>query len=459
MSAAPVLEASSRRYRIAIVGAGPAGFYAAEALLQAPEGIAVDLYDRLPAPYGLVRYGVAPDHPKLKQVINVFRAIAALPGFRFFGNVNVGEDVILDDLRRHYHAVIVACGAGRDRPLDIPGADLAGVYGGLSFVGWYNGHPDQRDLAPDLSGRTAVVLGLGNVALDVARILSKSPDALANTDIAAHALDALVRSNIDRILVAGRGGPAQARCTEKELREFGELPGCVSTAEPGNYQRAPEGGVPARFERFPPDAFAVGRRCHFAFGLRPAALLGDARVRAVRFVRSPVRDGIARLDTNDDGQSVELAADLVIACIGSLATMVPGLPYAAGDSIARNEAGRVSDGRGPIPGLYVAGWIKRGASGTIGTNRADSVETVAGLLADLRSLPDPPRPVEAITGPNTPVGRASISFSQWETIDNREVVLGSEKRKPREKFTCVGSMLATARALTNDQPIDSWGRQ
>lgn len=449
MSAAPVLEACSRRYRVAVVGAGPAGFYAAEALLQARQGIAVDLYDRLPTPYGLVRYGVAPDHPKLKQVITVFRAIAAMPGFRFLGNVAVGRDVTLDELRRHYHAVILACGAGRDRPLGIPGADLPGVFGGLDFVGWYNGHPDQRDLAPDLSGRTAVVLGLGNVALDVARILSKPAEALANTDITAHALDALARSNIDRIIVAGRGGPAQARCTDKELREFAALPGGVTTADSGNFLHLPEKGVSALFARLPTDAGGASRQRHFAFGMRPAAILGDERVRAVRFIRSKIRDGVAQPDPAGTDETVDVAADLVVACIGSLATPVAGLPYVADGSAARHETGRVLDQRGRISGLYVTGWVKRGASGTIGTNRADAVETVACLLADLGALPDPPRPIEALTAADTPVGRVSVSFSQWEAINLREVALGSAKSKPREKLTCVGSMLAACRETTN----------
>lgn len=449
MSAAPVLEASSRRYRVAVVGAGPAGFYAAEALLQEPEGIAVDLYDRLPAPYGLVRYGVAPDHPKLKQVITVFRAIAAMPGFRFLGNVTVGVDVTLDELRRHYHAVIVACGAQRDRPLDVPGADLPGVHGGMAVVGWYNGHPDQRGLAPDLSGRTAVVLGLGNVALDVARILSKPAEALANTDITGHALEALARSNLDRIIVAGRGGPAQARCTEKELREFSALPGGVTTADSGNYQHLPEKGTSALFARLPTDADGSSRRRHFAFGMRPAAVLGDERVRAVRFIRSKIRDGVVQPDPAGMDETVDVAADLVVACIGSLATPVAGLPYVADGSAARHEMGRVLDQRGTISGLYVTGWVKRGASGTIGTNRADSVETVASLLADLRSLPDPPRPTGALTAAETPVGRASISFSQWERIDSREVVLGATLSKPREKLSCIASMLAVSRENTN----------
>jgi len=449
MSTAPAHKASSRRYRVAVVGAGPAGFYAAEALLQAPEGVAVDLFDRLPTPYGLVRYGVAPDHPKLKQVITVFRAIAGMPGFRFLGNVTVGQDVTLDELRRHYHAVILACGAQRDRPLDVPGADLSGVHGGMAFVGWYNGHPDQRDLALDLSGRTAVVLGLGNVALDVARILSKPAEALANTDITAHALDALARSNLDRIIVAGRGGPAQARCSEKELREFAALPAGVTSADSGNYQNAPESGVPALFARLPTGERQSSRRRHFTFGMRPAAILGDERVRAVRFIRSKVRDGVAQPDPAGEEETVDVAADLVVACIGSLATHVAGLPLVADASAARHELGRVLDERGGVPGLYVSGWIKRGANGTIGTNRADSVETVACLLADLRSLPEPPRPVEAITGANTPIGRASVSFSQWEAIDSREVILGSTQLKPREKFTCIQSMLAVSRENAN----------
>jgi ferredoxin--NADP+ reductase len=431
-----------RRYHVAIVGAGPAGFYAAEALLQSPLGVAVDLYDRLPTPYGLVRYGVAPDHPKLKQVITVFRGIAAMDGFRFLGNVTIGQDVSVDDLRRHYHAVIIACGAERDRALEIPGADLEGVHGGMAFVGWYNGHPYRRALAPDLSGKTAVVLGLGNVALDVARILAKPSDVLAQTDIAGHALDALAASGIQRIIVAGRSGPAQARCTEKELREFGAIPGCVTTAESGDFTVPPQRGVAALFDRFPVADAAMGsRHCHFAFGMRPIAILGNGRVSGVRFAKSPVAEG---LRVSGAASEVDVEADVVISCIGSRATLLAGLPYLDDETMVRNEAGRICNRLGRVPGLYAAGWIKRGASGTIGTNRADAVETVAGLLADLPSLPEPASSSSSLTGAGTSIGRASISFAQWENIDRAEVRGGANRAKPREKITDIAAMISNA---------------
>ena len=444
MNAAPAFDAT-RPYRVAIVGAGPAGFYATEALLKASQGIAVDLFDRLPTPYGLVRYGVAPDHPKLKQVTSVFRQIAAMPGFRFLGNVTVGKDLTLEALRRHYHAVIIACGAERDRPLGISGADLPGVHGGMAFVGWYNGHPYQRNLAPDLSGKTAVVLGLGNVALDVARILAKPSDALAQTDIAAHAYEALAASKIDRIIVAGRGGPAQARCTEKELREFGAIPGCVTTADRGQYLAPPEKGVEALFEQFPKEASPQPRQCHFAFGMRPLAVVGEDRACAIRFARSPLLGGHAQPAAASE--IVEIAADIVIACIGSNATLLPGLPYAPGETVARNKIGRVMDAQGVVPGLYVAGWIKRGASGTIGTNRADAMETVACLLEDISSLPQP-APTEELVGAETDIGRTSVSFRQWENIDEVEILQGEKKSKPREKITNIGSLISASSGLS-----------
>lgn len=432
------------RFRVAVAGAGPAGFYTAEALLHSDAGIAVDLYDRLPTPYGLVRYGVAPDHPKLKQVTSVFAGIAALPGFRFFGNVAVGTDVSVEVLRRHYHAVVICCGAERDRALGVPGANLPGVHGGMAFVGWYNGHPYQRDLAPDLSGRTAIVLGLGNVALDVARILAKPPEALAQTDIAAHALAALRRSNIGRIIVAARSGPAQARCTEKELREFGSIPDCASTAQSGLYQLPPQTGVSSIFEKFSGDvAGTVPRQCHFAFGMRPIAILGDDRVRNVRFAKLPIMDGAAQAEAAG-GTTIDIAADLVVTCIGSEATLVPGLPYADGQSVISNTRGRVVDTHGGVvPGLYASGWIKRGANGTIGTNRADAVETVACLIADLGALPKPASPINALTGAGTRVAERGISFAQWEWLDQVERNLGSEASKPREKITDVKAMISS----------------
>lgn len=430
-----------RPYRVAVVGAGPAGFYAAEALLRAPQGIAVDLYDRLPTPYGLVRYGVAPDHPKLKQVTKVFEGIAALPGFRFLGNVSIGSDLALDQLRRHYHAVIVACGAERDRPLGIPDAGLRNVFGGMAFVGWYNGHPDRRDLKPDLSGRTAVVIGLGNVALDVARILAKPAALLQPTDIASYALCALHASNIDRIVVAARGGPATARCTEKELREFGAIPGCIASADAGNYGAPPEAGVAGLFDRVAASPVGEGRQCHFAFGLRPTALIGDDSVRAVRFARSPIRNGEAEVCDPDTSGQIEVEADIVISCIGSQATLVDGLPQAEADGAVRHEEGRVIDGDRIVPGLYVSGWIKRGASGTIGTNRACSVETVASLLADLPHLSKPVADVNALTGGASPISGKSVSFEQWGIIDKIEVDNGNRAGRTREKIVCTKSML------------------
>lgn len=432
---------AARPYRVAVIGAGPAGFYATEALLRAPQGIAVDLYDRLPTPYGLVRFGVAPDHPKLKQVTKVFEGIAALPGFRFLGNVSIGFDVALDQLRRHYHAVIVACGAERDRPLGIPGASLGNVFGGMAFVGWYNGHPDRRDLNPDLSGRTAVVIGLGNVALDVARIIAKPAALLQPTDIAGHALRALYASNIYRIVVAARGGPATARCTEKELREFSAIPGCVASADSGNYGAPPEAGVSSLFDRFAASQVSEGRQCHFAFGLRPTALIGDERVRAVRFARSPIRDGEAQACDPDAGGRIEVEADIVISCIGSRATLIDGLPQAYGDGAVRHNEGRVLDGNRVVPGLYVSGWIKRGANGTIGTNRACSVETVASLLADLPHLSQPVADLNALAGGSSPIFRKSISFEQWGIIDKVEIDNGNKAGRIREKIVCTKSML------------------
>lgn len=426
---------SFRPYRVAVIGAGPAGFYATEALLRARAGIAVDLYDRLPTPYGLVRYGVAPDHPKLKQVTKVFEGIAALPGFRFLGNVHIGCDVSLDALRRHYHAVIVACGAERDRPLDIPGTSLGNVFGGMEFVGWYNGHPDRRDLRPDLSGRTAVIIGLGNVALDVARILAKPAHLLQPTDIASHALRALSAANIEHIVVAARGGPATARCTEKELREFGAIPGCETTADPGHYSDPPQSGVAGLFSGFPADPAGPGRQCHFAFGLTPTALLGDSRVRAVRFERASISRGIPRAG---GGEAIELKADLVISCIGTRATLIEGLPQAAGDGSVFHEAGRVRRAGRFVPGLYVSGWIKRGASGTIGTNRACSVETVASVLSDLPHLPEPQTDAAASI---RALETKCVSFEQWKIIDKIEEENGRFAGRAREKITCTASIL------------------
>ncbi|ARU22821.1 FAD-dependent oxidoreductase [Ralstonia pseudosolanacearum] len=425
-------------YRVAIVGAGPGGFYAAEALLRAPFPIEVDMIERLPVPYGLVRYGVAPDHPKLKQVTAVFDRIAALPGFRFIGGVEVGSDVSMEALRCGYHAVIVATGASVGRRMGIPGEDLLRSHAASDFVGWYNGHPDQQDCHFDLSAECAVVVGHGNVALDVARILLKSVDELRHTDIAAHALDALASSRVREVHVVGRRGPAQTRFSAKELHEFGALAHCepmLAAADLG------ADSFLARVNADPDTQAAIGmleafarntgtrpRRCVFRFHLQPLAIEGDGRVQRMRFARA-------------DASPLAIDCGLVFSSIGRQSARLNGVPYDDARGVHANQDGRVTDNGTVVPGLYASGWSKRGPRGTIGTNRACGIETAQAVLDDLPALGTRVlSPVAALAQGDRPW----IDFAAWRRIDQTEVARGQSVGKPREKLVSIDRMRAAA---------------
>ncbi|WP_349294804.1 FAD-dependent oxidoreductase (plasmid) [Thioclava sp. 'Guangxiensis'] len=428
---------------VAILGSGPSGFYAAEALLDA--GHRVDLYERLPVPFGLVRHGVAPDHPKLKSVTRLFEGIAARPGLRFLGNVTVGRDLPLDQLRWQYDAVILAIGAEEGQPLGIPGDDLPGSHTARDFVGWYNGHPDHRDLQVDLSQDRALVVGQGNVALDVARILLQPVDALRGTDIADHALEQLAESRLREVLVIGRRGPAQARFTAKELREFGSLPGVNVTIPEDSLTLGPacteELAAPtaaltrSMFATFPAirdTAPGAARSCRFLFNRQPLALEGPGRLRAAVLGRTRLEGppGAQRAVAIEEKEV--LPCGLVVGCIGYRVRPLPGL--ATEDTAIPNLSGRVSMPAPGIAGLYVTGWAKRGASGTIGTNRGDSLATVSVLLADLPGH----LPVRHL--PEAPAG--SVGFDQWRALDLAEQAAGRAVGRPRRKATRVADMLA-----------------
>lgn len=436
----------SPAYRIAVVGSGPAGFYAAEALLRSGLPLGVDLYERLPVPFGLVRFGVAPDHPKLKQVAAVFERIAALPGFRFVGGVEVGVDVSVSDLSACYRAVILANGASHDRRMNIPGEDLPGCHQAGAFIGWYNGHPDFAGLSFDLSAERAVVIGHGNVALDVARILLKTPDALRHTDIGAHALDALAESRIREVQIVGRGGVERARFSAKELAEFGDLAACETCLDPDDLPAGvPE--LPAAADQEAranaailrafagPGAGAEGRRrCVIRFHLEPESLVGQRRVEAIR-LRRPGAD-----------QTVSLDCGLVISSTGRRTAPIPGVPYDAGAGVHANLGGRVRADGVLVPGLYACGWCKRGPQGTIGTNRACAVETVEAVRADLASLPFPARhPDVLLAGLAAQRGRV-LDYAAWTRIDAAERQRGLALGKPREKFITLDDMVAAAAA-------------
>jgi len=443
--------------QVAVVGSGPSGFYAAEALLKSGRAARVDVIERLPAPFGLVRYGVAPDHPKLKEAILAYQVIARLPHFALLGNVTIGRDVTVPELVAHYHAVVFACGAESDRRLGVPGEDLAGSHTATEFVAWYNGHPDYRDRHFDLSAEVVAVVGQGNVAADVCRILAKSVDELRETDIAEHALDALAASRVRQIHVIGRRGPAQAKFTNKELKELGELANCAAQVDPGaldlnaesraeleakaNFVSAKNVEILREFASRAPRG--QPRRLIFHFLKSPAELAGAGRLQEVVLERNRLEGAPFQQVAHAAGQTERLACGLLFRSLGYSGVPLPGAPFDAKRGVIPTRDGRVVDAAGaPIPGLYAAGWIKRGPTGIIGTNRADSVASVKSLLADLPSLAQ-----ESRTGSKGLVpllearGVRPLCYDDWNAIDSEEVARGLPKGKPREKFTRVDEML------------------
>ena len=466
--------------RIAVVGSGPAGFYAAGHLLKDPQGrIEVDMLERLPTPWGLVRSGVAPDHPKIKSVTRVYEKTAANPRFRYFGNVTFGAHVSREDLLAHYHAIVYATGSPSDRPLGIPGEELPGSHAATEFVGWYNGHPDHTDLEFDLlSAERAVVIGNGNVALDVARMLVLAPEELEPTDTADHALEVLAASRVCEIVILGRRGPAQAAFTNPELLELGELADADVIVEEAELERAlavadpdAEEDITCRrnveilrdYASRPPKGHR--KRIVLRFLLSPAAFLADehGRLGAVELVRNelvPAPSGGLRASATDARET--LTAGLAFRAIGYRGIPLPGVPFDERSATIPNDGGRVldADTGAPAPGEYVVGWIKRGPSGVIGTNKKDAQETVDAMLADLAPssngtagaaghadthVPDAPdaAAVEALLRSRQP---ELVTYSGWEAIDRRERALGEPAGRPRVKLTRIDELLQAAAA-------------
>ena len=445
--------------QVAVVGSGPSGFYAAEALFRSELTVGVSLFERLPAPYGLVRNGVAPDHPKLKQAIKFYARIAENEQLRYLGNVAVGRDLTLEELQAAHHAVILTCGAETDRRLGIPGEDLPGSHTATEFVGWYNGHPDYRDLRFDLSCETAVVIGQGNVAADVSRILAKSVDELQHTDIAGHALDALAESKIKHIHLIGRRGPAQAKFTFRELKEFGELPHCAPVVAADSLSLNPQSEAELAeksgagnkkvydllrdFSQRRPAA-AAARRCHFTFLRSPQRLEGDGRVESLVLEKNQLHGEPFSQSARGTGETERLDAGLILRSIGYRGVPMPGAPFDEQRGVIPNRDGRVIDAGQAVPGLYTAGWIKRGPTGLIGTNKADSAQTVACLLEDLAKL-DSSETKAGAAGCRRLLERRGIryvTYPDWKKIDAAEIERGRAAGKPREKYTRVAEMLA-----------------
>ncbi len=427
---------------IAVIGSGPAGYYTAEACQKAfGEDVRIDVIDRLPVPFGLIRTGVAPDHQSIKNVSRRYEAVALTDNVRFVGNVSVGEDITVAELQELYDAVVLATGAPADRKIDIPGADLPGVVGSAAFVGWYNGHPDHADLAPALHGPGAVVIGNGNVALDVARILAKAESEFDGSDIVQHALTALRAAKIDTITLLGRRGPHQIAMTPKELGELGNLSRATPVVDPADLP--PEESDAAldpgqrksvtHLRGYAAAGAAADKpiRIVFDFYARPVEIRGQGQVDSVVVERTRLTaDGRAE----GTGETYEIPAGLVVSCIGYRTPAIPGVPYDEKQGRFANDEGRIA------PGLYAVGWARRGPTGTIGTNKPDGYAIAEKIGED-------------ITGGSGKAGRPGldsllaargvdvVTFRDWQKIDVAEIAAARDGA-PREKFTRIDAMLA-----------------
>jgi ferredoxin/flavodoxin---NADP+ reductase len=439
--------------RIAVIGAGPAGFYTSDQLLTA--GFEVDLLDALPTPFGLVRSGVAPDHPKIKSVTRVYEKTARKPGFRFFGGVVLGEHISRAELLERYHAVVYAIGVSEDNRLGIPGEDRHGSYPATTFVAWYNGHPDACDAAFDLTAERAVVIGNGNVAIDVARMLLLDPDELAATDVADHAIAPMAAGHVQEVILVGRRGPAQAAFTNPELRELGEMTGVDVNVDPAEVDvEVPEDAEPTArrnveilqgYAQRPPGS--AGRRITLKFLRSPLEILGDGEDGPV----TGVRLGYNRLE---DGRAVPTGEEEVIGCglvfrsIGYRGRPIGDIPFDERRGLIRNDGGRVCDEQGvPHRGEYAVGWVKRGPSGVIGTNKTDASDTVAKIVADHEagrldaSRPDADECAAWIAA----AAPDAVTWEGWQAIDEHERTAGEPHGRPRVKLVRLADLLEAGR--------------
>ena len=452
-----------RPYHVAIVGAGPSGYFAAASLLRFADSsvadggadVRIDMLEMLPTPWGLVRSGVAPDHPKIKSISRTFEKTGADPRFRFFGNIAVGSDVSADDLAARYDAVVYAVGTQSDRALGIPGEDLPGSVAAVDFVGWYNAHPHFTDMAPDISSGRAVVIGNGNVAIDVARILVTDPDVLAKTDIADHALDALHKRGVSEVVIVGRRGPLQGAFTTLELRELGELEGVDVVVDPADLEGITDEDAAAAGKttaanikvlrdystREPREGL---RRITFRFCTSPIEITGTERVETIVLGRNELfTDEHGRQVARDTGQRETLPAQLVVRAVGYRGVAIPGLPFDERSGTIPHTEGKISDRAND----YVVGWIKRGPSGVIGTNKSDSQDTVDTLIANLTSAP--PREVadhyaEELAGWLAGLQPQVVTDDHWQLIDAHERAAGEPHGRPRRKLVTVADMLRIA---------------
>lgn len=442
---------------VAVVGSGPSAFYAAEELLKA--GVSVDMIERLPTPFGLVRSGVAPDHAKIKSITGQFEKILSHPALRFYGNVEVGRDVSIDDLRVNYDAVILACGAPKDVPLGVEGEDLLGSFAAGTFVAWYNGHPDFRDAVFPFHEEAAVIIGNGNVALDVARILLSPLERLRDTDIPSHALEALKSSRVREVHVVGRRGPVQASLASAELKEVSRIEFCSTHVAREELEL--DAACAEELER--PEADGArrnlallrglaaeppregGRQLHLHFRASPIAFLGRDRVCAVRLMRNRLNGAAGKRRPEPTGETYDLQCGFVVRSVGFRAHALDGAPFDAERGIVPNRGGRVIESGQTMSGLYVTGWMKRGSNGVIGTNRVCGRETARAVMADLPGrVPTHavPKTLEILLRSR---GVDFVSNQGWRNIDAVERRVGVARGKPREKLTRFPELLEAAR--------------
>jgi adrenodoxin-NADP+ reductase len=434
---------SDKKLKIAIIGAGPAGYYTAEALVKAaPDRVEVDIIDRLPTPFGLIRAGVAPDHQSIKAVAKRYAETNAAEQVAFFGNVTLGSDISLSDLHNNYDAVVLSVGAPQDKKLGIPGEHLKGVYGSGEFVGWYNGHPDYVDLAPNLDIAAAVVIGNGNVAIDVARVLVKSPAEMAESDLADHAAKTIHASPLVQVTICGRRSALDISFTPKEIGELGHL--ALATTFTDSAQMPPEGAenslesgtrkVVQHLRNFANSVVTPEkpRAVHFSFFSKPVEILGRTFVTAVRFERTEIKEGKA-IGT---GIFFDIPCGLVVACIGYKSAVLAGVPYDLAGGRFENNDGKIADG------LYCAGWARRGPTGTIGTNKPDGNSVAALILADTLASDKLGRDGLAQLLQNR--GVDVVTFTDWQKIEAAEIAAASPSA-PRQKIARVEDMLRVVR--------------
>jgi len=426
---------------VAIVGSGPSGFYTVAALLKLAPDCQIDVIERLPTPYGLIRGGVAPDHQKTKNVWRAYEKSAMQAAVRYYGNVEVGRDVTIDELKQIYDAVVLAVGSPLDRKLSIPGEDRKGVFGAASFVGWYNGHPDFRDLDPNLDIKGAVVIGNGNVAVDCARVLAKTPAEMATTDLTDYAAEAIHNSPLTDIYMCGRRGPGDAKFTNVELREMGELKDCAPVVDAAQLDEGVPDDLDDRDRRLRERNLETLReftsqapggrhkRLHFLFYANPVEVLGGDHVEAIRMEKTAVKGGRAV----GTGSYFEIPCGLVIAAIGYDGTPFPGIPFDERRGVVVHDGGRIGGG------VYAVGWIKRGPTGVIGTNKHDGDLAAQQILEDRRPAGKPGR--ERLEALLRGKGIRWVSFADWKKIESAEIA-NAPAGAPRRKFSTVEEMLA-----------------